>query len=592
MSATGGSNRIRTVRAAAIATLIAAFALALAGEARALSPPEAAQIVFSNGGRLVKVDADGSDRRVLTREGQEVIPGGRTPIGDRFPRVSPGGSKVLFVREESELDPESEPLIDGRNMLLNLATGSVREVLPATKRVRYENLAWLPGTSRVLASKTTSGNHRRTSVVSIGLDGKGERTILRFRPYKGGLPDSNFEASGFAASPDGKSFLMETFDYWTVADRKLELVDLATGKRKVVSKSAHSPAWAPDGKSFVFVRDRKGSEVCSWAFECVPSGDLYTAQADGSGVAALTDTQRDEAHPSFSPDGSRIVFSGTVHRKLDRSTAELFSMPAAGGCASGLTNGSPASLDPAFVPNSGEILTGITCGVDLPALAEARLNPVWKKGFGKRLWLGPVSSQGMLSMEADIVFLSFAVYDDCPSLLAENCDQPGAMVGTSPVCFDMGNWASNLQEMLISGVEKRRGVWTGLERRKGGLIETTVYSGRRTTTISGAESPLRRGVSKLGVDAQRALVGELRVEGQAWKPRLPRLKIPIFDYKLARKVEKLVRLTSIAEVMRANDVGRRWVIDQLNFEANLKRLGGDFGKTRCPDTSDPWDFDR
>ena len=39
--------------------------------------------------------------------------------------------------------------------------------------------------------------------------------------------------------------------------------------------------------------------------------------------------------PTFSPDGSRIVFSGTRVRLLDRTTAELFSMKSEGGCEAG-----------------------------------------------------------------------------------------------------------------------------------------------------------------------------------------------------------------------------------------------------------------
>ncbi|MBN8870616.1 MAG: PD40 domain-containing protein [Solirubrobacterales bacterium] len=571
----------------------AVFSLAAFGrDSRALTPPPAdkAEITYTNGGRLVQVNADGSDRKVLTRHGKVKTPGGFGLGGDRFPRVSPDGTKVLFIRDTARLSSDDIFLPDGRNMVLNRATGKVREVLAGSKRVSYENLAWLPGTDRVVASKI--GKTGKASVVSVRLDGTGERVILRFRSRKSGYPGlvDTARAVRLAASPDGRSLLMTRMDSSSEYGYALELVDVATGSRKLIAKGAHSGVFSPDGSRFVFVKDRGKLMVCDFDVDCVPSGDLFTANVDGSGVSRLTDTKRDEASPSWAPDGDRIAFSGTFLRPGDRSTAELFSIGADGTCPVRLTNGSPASLDPEFVPASGEIVAPGTCrSIDRPALAETGLNPVEKKGFGKRLWLGPESSQGLLSADADLVFLSFSVYGDCGAVKASDCE-PGATISTSPVCFDMGSWAKILQGLVNSRREKARGVWFTANRKRGSL-ETTIYSGRRTTTISGAVDAGRGKSSELRVDQQRALLDELRVEGEKWRPRLSRLKIPVIDYRLARVVKKLVRLTSIAEVMRANKVSRRWVIDELNFHANLKRLGGDFGRARCPDTSDPWGID-
>ena len=571
-----------------------AVSLAISGTSvsQALTPPEVekARIVFSNGGRIVQINADGSERKVLTRQGKVLTPGPSGGLGDRFPRVSPDGSQVLFSSHVEQFSPDNEFLFGGTNQVLDLVSGRVRQILPGSNRVSYENLAWIPGTARLLASKTRHGRVDRRSVVSIRLDGGGERTVLTFNPYRGGMPKRNLEASRLAVSPDGKNFLMTTMDYWSEYGYQLELVDLETGKRKLISSAAHSGTWAPDGSRIVFVRDRKSLEVCDWSFDCTPSGDLFTADADGGAVTRLTDTRRDEAYPTFSPDGDRIVFSGTTNRASDRSTSELFSMAAEGGCVVGLTNGSPASLDPAFVPGSGDRSSPGTCGpVNRPALAEGHLNPVEKKGFGKRLWFGPKSSQGLLSGDFDIVFLSFSMYSDCPYYRASKC-RPGASVMTSPVCFDMGNWAGIAADLVRSKTKvRKRGVWV-LQEKKYGRLQTTVYSGRRTASISGAMEPRDGGSRKLGGAAQLALVDELRVEGRRPGPRLPALRIPRFDFKLARAVTRLVRKTSIASVMKENEVKRNWVVDQLNFKRNLKRLGG-VPTTRCPDTRDPWGID-
>ena len=58
------------------------------------------------------------------------------------------------------------------------------------------------------------------------------------------------------------------------------------------------PHWSPDGRKLVFSRDS------AYAVE------LYTANADGSEVAPITDaTPEIESEPAWSPDGRRIVFT-------------------------------------------------------------------------------------------------------------------------------------------------------------------------------------------------------------------------------------------------------------------------------------------
>ncbi len=81
--------------------LIAVLGLALlgVGPAGALSPPSAAdqaEIVFANGGRIVSIKADGSDRRVLTRKGNSA--GVLWTDRDSAPTVSPDGQVILFSR--------------------------------------------------------------------------------------------------------------------------------------------------------------------------------------------------------------------------------------------------------------------------------------------------------------------------------------------------------------------------------------------------------------------------------------------------------------------------------------------------------------
>jgi Tol biopolymer transport system component len=57
------------------------------------------------------------------------------------------------------------------------------------------------------------------------------------------------------------------------------------------------PSWSPDGSRLVFVSDRDRRE-----------GDLYIVNRDGTGLTRLTDDELSEADPAWSPDGHHIAF--------------------------------------------------------------------------------------------------------------------------------------------------------------------------------------------------------------------------------------------------------------------------------------------
>ncbi|HXF99030.1 MAG TPA: PASTA domain-containing protein [Gaiellaceae bacterium] len=136
--------------------------------------------------------------------------------------------------------------------------------------------------------------------------------------------------------------------------------DGSGAKQLTRDPSDSDPAWAPDGKRLVFVRqvgprarlfvvNTDGSGLANVALtfernvddpEWSPDGsqiafndtfDVYTVNADGSGLRSLTGGARGRPHaPSWSPDGSRIAYGA-----LDG----LWVVPAAGGAPQRLAGG-------------------------------------------------------------------------------------------------------------------------------------------------------------------------------------------------------------------------------------------------------------
>lgn len=83
--------------------------------------------------------------------------------------------------------------------------------------------------------------------------------------------------------------------------------------------------------------------------------DLYTVNADGSGLVRLTrDPSFIEQWPSWSPDGSRIVFRGG--NPLDPSTWELYTMAATGGPKTRITSNGAADNSPHWSPDGSRIV--------------------------------------------------------------------------------------------------------------------------------------------------------------------------------------------------------------------------------------------
>ena len=74
------------------------------------------------------------------------------------------------------------------------------------------------------------------------------------------------------------------------------------------------PSFSPDGSKILFAANHDGDL------------EIYVVNADGTGMEALTDNDKQDFFPSWSPDGSMIVFSS------DRDGAiELYLMDADGG---------------------------------------------------------------------------------------------------------------------------------------------------------------------------------------------------------------------------------------------------------------------
>jgi dipeptidyl aminopeptidase/acylaminoacyl peptidase len=108
------------------------------------------------------------------------------------------------------------------------------------------------------------------------------------------------------------------------------VVDAATGAAKQITDGQEwddtDPQWSPDGKTIAFVSDRTGK-----AFEDSRNTDIFTIPAAGGSLTKISDHAEQDTSPRFSPDGKTIAFLGATTRV---EHAKLYVAPATGGAAS------------------------------------------------------------------------------------------------------------------------------------------------------------------------------------------------------------------------------------------------------------------
>ena len=101
------------------------------------------------------------------------------------------------------------------------------------------------------------------------------------------------------------------------------------------------PSWSPDGKRIVFTSERDGNS------------EIYVMDADGGNQRRLTENPKNDQFPSWSPDGERIAFMSD--REGNFLHFDIYVMDADGGNQQNITNNPFDERYPSWSPDGERI---------------------------------------------------------------------------------------------------------------------------------------------------------------------------------------------------------------------------------------------
>ncbi len=161
------------------------------------------------------------------------------------------------------------------------------DIVPVRKKGVKIDPAWRNGSSEFATTFSFDGDQE---IYLVRIDGSISRRLTRAR----GIDVSP------SFSPDGRLMAFVSSRHGVP---QVFIKDLLTGKERRLTFNGRyntQPSWSPAGDKIAYTSMQKNGEI-----------NIFTINADGTGLRQLTYRARHNEAPSWSPDGSMIMFSSS-----------------------------------------------------------------------------------------------------------------------------------------------------------------------------------------------------------------------------------------------------------------------------------------
>jgi len=231
-------------------------------------------------GDIYEMDINGLNKKKLTT----------TKNYEGQPVYSPDGSKICYVRESWDcqiyiMDSNGE---NQKQLTSGSAVSKNCSFSPDNKQVVFKRTSFRPGYQNGIEE-----------FCIINADGTNQKCLKN---------DNIDDGSNVVFSPQGdsiyyyiaktdSSFKMTAAEIW-----KQNINTLETQLISTISGEIYDIKFSPDFKKIVYI---------AWQGNQQQHTQIYIANIDGTSAVQLTNTKEYKSAPSFSPDGSRIIFLST-----------------------------------------------------------------------------------------------------------------------------------------------------------------------------------------------------------------------------------------------------------------------------------------
>ena len=234
------------------------------------------------------------------------------------------------------------------------AAAPVAPVAPSAPSLAKGGPNALPKNGRIYFSSALTGGS--SEVYSMNADGS-DRKRLTY---------TNDEYDQYlAVSRDGKKLVVTAQPEGVFETRIYTMNTDGTSRRFVTSLSdgiITDPVWSPDGRTIAYVARPGGSDP-----------EIWTVSTNGGKATRLTPTGQRAGWPSYSPDGSRIVFAANAPGEVKQS---LYIMNADGSNPQLLHACDPGCASPVWTPDGGQVVYTVIDGTTVHVRTCLLVQPV------------------------------------------------------------------------------------------------------------------------------------------------------------------------------------------------------------------------